>query len=126
MKNLIVITLILSAFTFTSCQDCKDCQSASTINLNIEYFTLDDNGIFQISNVDSYTFSGIGSVTSDLLLADSSNIEFSNAISPVLTQEFCGQDLKDYNNTTFSYEQISGDTIEGLFKYTWTEEWDCQ
>ena len=126
MKNLIAITLILSALTLTSCQDCRDCQSTSTLNLNIEYFVLDNNEVYQINTTDSYTYSGIGAVASDLLLADSSSIEFANAISPVLTQEFCGQDLKDYNNTTFSYEQISGDTIGGLFKYSWTEEWDCQ
>ena len=126
MKNLIAITLIFSAFILTSCLDCRDCQSTSNLNLNIEYFVLDTNGVFQVNNIDTYTYTEIGTVTSDLLLADSSNIELANAISPILTQEFCGQDLKDYNNSTFSYEQIIGDTIGGLFKYTWTEEWICQ
>ena len=126
MKNLIAITLIFSAFTLTSCLDCRDCQSTSTLNLNIEYFFLDNDGVFQVYDTDTYTYTGIGAVTSDLLLADSSSTELVNAISPILTQEFCGQDLKDYNNKTFNYEQISGDTIGGLFKYTWTEEWSCQ
>lgn len=126
MKNLIAITLILCAITFTSCQDCKDCQSTSTLNLNIEYFQLDSTGLYQISAIDTYTNTGTGSISTSALPTDTSAINLANAISPVLTQEFCGEELKEYNNSAVTFEQITGDTLTGLFKYTWTEDWICQ
>jgi|TARA_B110000459_G_scaffold174912_1_gene197958 hypothetical protein len=126
MKNLIAITLILSALTFTSCQDCKDCQSTSTLNLSIEYFELDTNGVYQVSTTDTFTYSGTGSISNSSLPSDTSGINLANAISPILTQELCGEELKEYNNSAVTFEQINGDTLLGLFKYTWTENWDCQ
>lgn len=126
MKNLIAITLILSAITFTSCQDCKDCQSTSTLNLSIEYFALDSTGVYQVSETDTYTYTGTGSISTSTLPTDTSTINLASAISPILTRELCGEELKEYNNNAITFEQIIGDTIEGLFKYSWTENWDCQ
>lgn len=125
MKNIIAITLIISALSLTSCQDCKDCQSTSTLNLNIEYFTL-ENGTYNLSSTDSYSYTATGSITPSFLGTDTSNINLENSTSPVITQEFCGEELKNYNNETLTYEQTLGDTLLGLFKYTWTENWDCQ
>lgn len=126
MKNLIAITLILSAITFTSCQDCKDCQSTSTLNLSIEYFTMDSTGVYQVSETDIYTYTGTGSISTSTLPTDTSAINLASAISPILTQELCGEELKEYNNNAITFEQITGDTLTGLFKYSWTENWDCQ
>ena len=125
MKNLLALTLIITALSLTSCQDCKDCQSTSTLNLRIEYFTLED-GTYNLSSTDSYSYSGTGSISPTSLPTDTSEISLTNSTSPILTQEFCGDQLKDYNNETLSFEQTIGDTLSGLFKYTWTENWDCQ
>jgi hypothetical protein len=126
MKNLIAITLILSAITFTSCQDCKDCQSTSTLNLSIEYFALDSTGVYQVSETATHTYTGVGSISNSTLPTDTNAINLASAISPILTQELCGEELKEFNNNTITFEQIIGDTLTGLFKYSWTENWDCQ
>ena len=129
MKNLIAITFIISAISFTSCQDCKDCQSTSSVNLSIEYFELDTNGVYQITSTDAYAFNGTGSIIPSSLPSDtlfSINEMLENSTTPILTQELCGETLKDFNNTAVTFEQITGDTLSGLFKYSWTEDWECQ
>jgi hypothetical protein len=128
MKNLITISIILSTIILTSCQDCKDCQSSTAVNLNIEYFTLDSLNNYNITSTKSYSYTGNGTVGSTSALASDTinEIMLSNYFSPILTQEFCGQTLKDNNNNSTEYEFTTGDTITGLFKYTWTETWDCQ
>ena len=126
MKNLIAITLILCAISFTSCQDCKDCRSTSTLNLSIEYFTLDSNGTYIVSSTSSYSYSGPGPISSSSLPSDTNNLNLANASTLVLTQELCGEELKEFNNSTLSFDQIIGDTVNGLYKYTWSEDWDCQ
>jgi hypothetical protein len=129
MKNLIAITFIISVIGLTSCQECRDCQSTSTVNLNIEYFELDTNGVYQVTSTNSFTFNGTGSIEASLLPNDTLldvDSMLSISTSPVLTQELCGQTLKDYNNSAINFEQISGDTIGGLFKFSWTENWECQ
>ncbi|MGC6429224.1 MAG: hypothetical protein ACON4Y_03410 [Flavobacteriales bacterium] len=129
MKNLITITTLLVALTFTSCQNCKDCQSTTTVNLNIEYFTLDaTTNQYVITSTQSYSYSGQGTIGStDSFSSDTLNpIVLADSFSPILTQELCDQELKDSDNSSVNYEFMTGDTINGLFKYTWTENWDCQ
>jgi hypothetical protein len=51
--------------------------------------------------------------------------DFSSYLSPVSVRETCGDELKDINNSTVSFETVTGDS-SALFKYSWSESWICK
>ena len=49
----------------------------------------------------------------------------STYLSPVTVRESCGDELKRINNSTVSFQTTIGDS-SALFKYNWSESWECK
>ena len=105
----------------SSCMDCMDCQTSTDINLSIEYWSNDSVYVLDSSSV--YTYSGPGYIVDDLPNALYSDLAL--YLSPVSVSEKCGDELKDIKNSSFNYDFVVGDS-SSLFKYSWTENWDCK
>jgi len=118
MNFKIIAFSILSAAVLSSCSDCLDCQSTTDISLTVEYYS---NGTLDSTSSNSY--SGEGYVISTL--PNSITSDFSSYLSPVSVRETCGDELKDINNSTVSFETVTGDS-SALFKYSWSESWICK
>lgn len=122
--NLKLITLCaFIVVSLSSCLECLDCQVTTDMNLNIEYYTyVDSTSSYNLDSTSSYSHQGLGAlvVTDPSVLTD-----FDQYLSPVSIAELCGDDLKDVKNSTITYDQVSGDST-ALFKYSWTESWDCR
>lgn len=120
-----IVVVLLS-----SCLECLDCQVTTDMNLTVEYHTyVDSTSSYNLDSTTNYTLQGLGQllVTDPAVPIDTNSvIDFERYLSPISIGEFCGEDLKDVKNTSISYDQVSGDSINGLFKYTWTESWDCR
>lgn len=123
MNIKIILTGLLSTFLLTSCLDCMDCQATSDINLSVEYYS-SNNDTISLDSIVSSSFSGPGYVNATLPNVITADI--SSYLSPVTVREACGDDLKDINNSTVNFETTVGDSITGLFKYNWSESWDCK
>lgn len=121
MKTKFIIPLFLLAFTFTACQDCKDCQSTTDITLTQEFF-IDTIGYYQLDSVKTQSYTAIGSFSTPGFQDDSLSLY----ISPISIMEFCGTDLSDVNGKSLSYESTLGDSATGLYTYSWNESWDCK
>lgn len=120
MNFKIIAFSILSAVVLSSCSDCLDCQSTTDINLTVEYY----NTSGTLDSVSTASYSGEGYIISNSL-PNTLTSDFSSYLSPVSIRETCGQELKDINNTTISFESVSGDS-SALFKYSWSESWVCK
>ena len=118
MNFKIIAFSILSAAVLSSCSDCLDCQSTTDISLTVEYYS---NGTLDSTSSNSY--SGEGYVNNTL--PNSITSDFSSYLSPVSVRETCGDELKDINNSTVSFETVTGDS-SALFKYSWSESWICK
>ncbi|MDA7794257.1 hypothetical protein N9Y90_00135 [Flavobacteriales bacterium] len=120
MNFKIIAFSLLSAVVLSSCSDCLDCQSSTDLNLTVEYYSAGT-----LDSVSTVSYSGEGYVNTTLpnsiLLSD----DFSSYLSPVSIRETCGQELKDINNSSISFETVTGDS-SALFKYSWTESWECK
>ena len=121
MNIKIIFTGLLSTLLLTSCLDCMDCQSTTDINLSVEYYS-SNNGTMSLDSTNNFTFSGPGYVNGTL---PNNATDLGAYLSPVTVREACGDDLKDINNTTVSFETSVGDSITGLHKYNWSESWEC-
>ena len=119
MKNFKNIALsIFIALVMISCNDCLDCQSNTDINLTVEFYTGN-----VLDSTQSYTASGPGYINGtlpNLMVTDMSDF-----LRPVSVREACGDDLKDINNSSVTFESVVGDS-SALFKYQWTENWECK
>ena len=119
--NFKIITFsILSAIVLSSCSDCLDCQSTTDISLTVEYYS---NGTLDSTSSNSY--SGEGYFVDETSLPTSITSDFSSYLSPVSVRETCGDELKNINNSTVSFETVTGDS-SALFKYSWSESWVCK
>ena len=113
---------IFSIVLLSSCLDCLDCQVSTDMNLNIEYYSyVDSTSSYTLDSARNYSHQGLGSlvITDPTILTD-----FSQYLSPISVTEVCGSDLKDLNNSTVTFDQVSGDS-SALFKFSWTESWEC-
>lgn len=123
--NLKLISLsFLSVVLLSSCLDCKDCQVATDMNLNVEYYTFDSStSTYTLDSTRNYSHQGLGALanTNPTILTD-----LDQYLSPISITEVCGDDLKDLNNSSTSFDQVSGDSAVALFKYSWTENWECK
>lgn len=118
MNFKILVFSVLSAVILSSCSDCLDCQSTTDLNLTVEYYS---NGT--LDSVSTVSYSGEGYINASL--PNTITNDFESYLSPVSIRETCGQELKDINNTTVSFESVSGDS-SALFKYSWSESWVCK
>ena len=121
MNIKIIFTGLLSTLLLTSCLDCMDCQGTTDINLSVEYYS-SNNGTVSLDSTNNFNFSGPGYVNGTL---PNNATDLGSYLSPVSVREACGDDLKDINNTTVSFETSVGDSITGLYKYNWSESWEC-
>ncbi len=114
----------MSAVLLSSCLDCKDCQVTTDMNLTVEYYSPSDStSTYNLDSTKSYSHQGPGALanTNPSILTD-----LDQYLSPIAIFEFCGDDLKDLNNSSTSFDQVSGDSAVALFKYSWTESWECK
>ena len=118
MNFKIIAFSILSTVVLSSCSDCLDCQSTTDLSLTVEYYS---NGTLDSTSSNSY--SGEGYINSTLPTSMTS--DFSSYLSPVSVRETCWDELKDINNSTVSFETVTGDS-SALFKYSWSESWICK
>ena len=124
MNIKILFTGLLSTILLTSCLECMDCQSNTDINLSIEYYS-SNNDTISLDSITSFSYSGPGYVNTTLPTGIVASSDISAYLSPVTVRETCGDDLKDINNSSVSFETTVGDSISGLYKYNWSENWDC-
>ena len=131
MKSNIYIALIATAIMFTSCQDCKDCQGTTSMNMVAEYYTLNANNNYELDstltfNLDTNTVlkNGANSINNISLVGNILYLD--NVFSPVSIYEFCGDDLSDVDNSTLNLDQTTGDSATAILKYSWSETWDCK
>lgn len=74
----------------------------------------------------NFSYSGPGYVNTALPTNITSSTDISPYLSPMTVRETCGEDLKAINNKTVSFETTIGDSISGIYKYNWSESWDCK
>jgi hypothetical protein len=122
MNFKIVFTCLLATTLLTSCLDCMDCQSTTDINLSVEYYS-SNNGLITLDSTNSFSYSGPGYVNGSL--SNEISLDMSSFLSPVSVRETCGEELKTINNSTVNFETTVGDS-SALFKYNWSESWDCK
>lgn len=122
MKTKFIIPLLLLAFTFTACQDCKDCQSTADITLTKKFFATDLDGNYVLDSTKTHTLNTIGRFAMPATKDDS----LSQYITPISIMELCGTDLSDADGNSLSFESTLGDTASGTYTYSWTETWDCK
>ena len=79
-----------------------------------------------LDSTTNFSYSGPGYVSTALPNNITSSTDISSYLSPITVREACGEDLKDINNSTVSFETIIGDSISGIYKYNWSESWDCK
>ena len=125
MNIKILFSGLLSTILLTSCMDCMDCQSTTDISLSVEYYSSNNNSM-SLDSTNNFSFSGPGYIIASLPTNVSSSSDLSLYFSPITVREACGQDLKDINNSNVSFETMIGDSISGIYKYNWTESWDCK
>ncbi len=125
MNIKILITGLLSTILLTSCLDCLDCQSSTDISLSVEYYS-SNNGSMSLDSTNNFSYSGPGYVNTALPANITSSTDISPYLSPITVREACGEDLKAINNSTVSFETTIGDSISGIYKYNWSESWDCK
>ena len=125
MKTRIILLTLLSSIVLTSCMDCMDCKSITDINLSIEYYS-NNNGTMSLDSTTNLSYSGPGFVNTTLPLNITSSNDLSPYLSPVNVREFCGDELKNVNNSTVNLQTTIGDSISGIYKYNWSENWDCK
>lgn len=123
MNFKLAILCLLVSTALSSCLDCMDCQSTTDINLSIEYYSTSNDSII-LDSISSFTYSGPGYVNGTLP-DDISSGNLDAYLSPVTVKETCGEELKSINNSTVSFETTVGDS-SALFKYSWSESWDCK
>jgi len=119
MNFKIIAFAVFSAVVFSSCSDCLDCQSTTELNLTVEYYS--SAGTLDSTTTVSYAADGYINSTLPVTLTD----DFSSYFSPVSIKETCGQELKDINNSSVTFQTETGDS-SALFKYSWTESWVCK
>lgn len=122
MKIKYIILASLIVFAFSACQECKDCQSSSDITLTKEFYAIDTTGSYSLDSTSVRTYTSVGKFAEPENPSDSLPL----FISPISIFEFCGSELDDVDGNSIVYEVILGDTIVGLYKYSWTEAWDCK
>lgn len=124
MKTKFIISALLATFIFTSCQDCKDCQSTANITLTKEFFTTNSNGHYVLDSTKTHTYTAIGRFATPTDKEDSLALY----ITPVSIMELCGSDLKDADGKSLSFDYTVGpyDSATSIYKYNWTESWDCK
>lgn len=125
MKIRIILLSLLSSLLLISCMDCMDCKSSSDINLSVEYYS-NNNGTMSLDSTTNFNYSGPGFVNTTLPINITSSNDLSPYLSPVNIREFCGDELKNVNNSTVSLQTTIGDSISGIYKYNWSENWDCK
>ena len=129
MNLKLILLCAIVAVSLSSCLECLDCQVSTDMNLKVEFHTyVDSTSSYNLDSTKSYSYQGLGEllVTEPIIPVDTNSvIDFGQYLSPISIGEFCGEDLKDVKNTSISYDQVSGDST-ALFKYTWTENWDCK
>ena len=117
----IISFTIFFVFSICSCQKerCKDCQA----NYRFTYQG-NSNGYADEQWCADYVTQQLGY---------SSWLEYTTALTasyPNNTQsalrEICGDELKNVNNSTVSLQTTIGDSISGIYKYNWSENWDCK
>jgi len=131
MKSNIYIALIAIAIVFTSCQDCKDCQGTTSMNMVAEYYSLNSDNNYELDstltfNLDTNTVlkDAANSINNISLVGDTLYLD--NVFSPVSIYEFCGDDLSDVDNATLNLNQTTGDSASAILKYSWSETWECK
>lgn len=122
MNFKLAIVCLLASTALTSCLDCLDCQSTTGINLSIEYYS-SNNGLMTLDSTNTFSYSGPGYVNGSL--PNQISTDMSSYLSPVTVKETCGEELKSVNNTTVNFKTTVGDS-SALFKYDWSESWDCK
>ena len=111
MKSNIYIALIATAIMFTSCQDCKDCQATTSMNMVAEYYTLNAENNYELDSTLVFN------IDTNTVLKDAANsinnfslvngiLIYDNVFSPVSIYEFCGDDLSDVDNKTLNLDQV--------------------
>lgn len=118
MNIKIILTGLLASVVLSSCLDCMDCQITSDVNVSVEYYSISNDSII-LDSTSSFAYSGPGYI----MISENDTNTY---LSPVSVMEACGQDLKDINNSTLTYETTTGDSITGLYKYNWSESWECK
>ena len=118
MNIKIILTGLLASVALSSCLDCMDCQITTDVNLSVEYYSNSNDSLI-LDSISSIAYSGPGYV----MLSDDN---MSTYLSPTSDTEACGDDLKDINNSTLTFETTVGDSTSGLYKYNWTESWECK
>ena len=124
MNFKITLASILTVLLLSSCLDCMDCQSTTDINLSIEYYSM-DSGTMNLDSTNNFSFSGPGYIDGNFNLPNSITDDMSTYLSPVTVRESCGDELKRINNSTVSFQTTIGDS-SALFKYNWSESWECK
>lgn len=122
MNIKIIFSGLLASIILSSCLDCMDCQSTTNINLSIEYYS-SNNGTITLDSTNNFNYSGPGYISGTLPNVLTANM--GDFLSPVSVRESCGEDLKNINNSTINFESTVGDS-SALFKYNWSESWDCK
>tara|TARA_B100000963_G_scaffold173942_1_gene151304 strand:- start:347 stop:667 length:321 start_codon:yes stop_codon:yes gene_type:complete len=105
--------------------DCMDCKSTTDINLSVEYYS-NNNGTMGLDSTTNFSYSGPGLINTTLPLNITSSNDLIPYLSPVNIREYCGDELKNVNNSTVNLQSTIGDSISGIYKYNWSENWDCK
>lgn len=122
MKTKLILPLLLVAFLFTACKDCKDCESTADITLTKEFYVMNSDGDYVLDSTKVHNYTAIGRFATP----DTQDDSLSLYITPISIMELCGGELSDADGKAIAFESTLGAESTGIYRYSWTETWDCK